>query len=108
MTDSGGNGYGVALDYANDLLILQKRTAWTTTTLATHTVIPSLTTWYTLRLIKVASNLTIEIHAGKTVDFSSPLAYAESVDSTYTSFAQENVNGGYPYYTDNPTVRKLL
>jgi len=108
VTDSSGNGYGVALDYSGNSLMLQKRTAWSAAVLGTDAVTPILTDWYTLRLIKVASNFTAEVHAGKVTTFTTPLAYIDVVDSSYVSFSRESVNGGYPFYTDDITVRKLL
>lgn len=108
ITDSSGNGYGISLDYSNNIITLDKRATWTRTTLTSASITPSLSTWYTLRLIKIASNFEIEIHSGKTLDFSSPLASVGTVDTSYTSFTQENVNGGEVYYSDGITVRKLL
>jgi hypothetical protein len=108
IVDSLGNGYGISLDYANNLLLLEKRTAWTSTTLASVAITPSLESWYTLRLNKLSSNFIAEIHTGKTLDFSSPLATVSVYDTTTTSFDRVAVNGGNVFYSDDVTVRKLL
>jgi hypothetical protein len=68
----------------------------------------SLGEWYTLRLNKLSSNFIAEIYAGKTLDFSSPLATVSVYDTTTTSFDRVAVNGGNVFYSDDVTVRKLL
>jgi hypothetical protein len=107
VVDAGGDGYGITFDYAGTLGI-DKRTAWTVTSLATSVITPSLGEWYTLRLIKVGSNFTAEVYEGKVTSFTDALATVDAVDSTYTSFDREAVVGGYEYYTDNIAVRRLL
>lgn len=108
VVDSSGTGYGISLDYSNNILILQERTAWVASTLATVTITSTLTSWYTLRLNKIGSNLFADIHTGKTLDFSNPLKTVSGFDATTTSFDRTAVNGGNVFYTDNVVVRKLL
>lgn len=107
VVDADGDGYGITFDYAGTLGI-DKRTAWTVTSLATSVITPSLGEWYTLRLIKVGSNFTAEVYEGKVASYTDALATVDAVDSTYTSFDREAVVGGYEYYTDNIAVRRLL
>lgn len=107
VTNASGNGYGVTLDYAGTLGI-DRRASWARTSLAASAVTPSLGQWYTLRLIKVSSNLTAEVYAGKVTTFVSPLAVVDSANTAYTSFDRVAVNGGYTYYTDTVKVRRLL
>jgi len=109
VVDSSGNGYSLALIYGSSgLLSFGKRSMWIYSSLNTVNFIPTLGDWYTLRLNKIGSNFIAEIHAGKTLDFSSPLVSVSGFDATTTSFDRVAVNGGYPYYSDNITVRKLL
>lgn len=108
VVDSSGNGYGISLDYANNLLTFDERTVWVVSTLGSLAVTPSLNSWYTLRLNKMGSNFITEVYEGKTLDFSSPLVSVSGLDATTTSFDRVAVNGGYAFYTDEPTVRKLL
>lgn len=108
ITNSSGNGYGIGLDYANNLLTFEERALWIATELSTTSFTPSLSTWYTLRLIKIASNFTAEVYEGMETEFVSPDAVINTIDDTTTSFDREAVNGGYVYYTDKITVRKLL
>jgi len=105
IVDSSGNGYGITLDYDNDLLILQERTAWVASTIDSVTFNPTLVIWYTLRLNKMGNNFLAEIHAGKTLTFSDPLVYIDGVDSTTSSFDRVSVNGGNVFYSDDITVR---
>ena len=108
VVDSSGNGYGISLDYANNLLTFNERTAWTISALGSVAVTPALTEWYTLRLNKMGSNFIAEVFEGKTLDFSAPLATISGFDATTTSFDRVAVNGGYTFYSDDVTVRKLL
>ena len=108
IIDSNGNGYGVGLDYVNNLITFEKRTAWTGTELKIASLTPSLGNWYTLRLIKIASNFVVEIYNGKVLEYINPVAVINFIDSSYTSFDRVAVNGGHVFYTDNITVRKLL
>lgn len=107
VVNSLGTGYGIGL-YYNGTLRIEKRTAWSVAQLTTKAFTPSLGQWYTLRLSKISSNLVAEVHLGKTLDFSNPLASSFVIDMTTTSFDRVAVNGGYVYYTDDVLVRKLL
>jgi len=108
LTDTSGNGYGISLDYTSNQLTIDKRSAWARTILASVAVTPTLANWYTLRLIKLGSNLTAEIYNDKVTIFSNPLAAVGTADGSYTSFDRVAVNGGYVFYTDDVRVRRLL
>jgi len=110
IVDENGNGYDVTLNYQSDIFSFRKRSAWSASALGyIHTgSAPSLATWYTLRLNKMGSNFIVEVYEGKTLDFTSPIATVNGADSSYTSFDRVAVNGWYPFFTDEPTVRKLL
>jgi hypothetical protein len=108
VVDGDGNGYGIALDYGTNKLQLEKRAEWAVSTLADEDITPTTGQWYTLRLQKMSSNFLAEVYEGKTLEFGSPLAYCEVTDTSYTAFDRESVVGGYTYYTDEITVRKLL
>ena len=108
VVDSSGNGYGISLDYSSGALIVDSRTAWARTPLDFNGVTLALGSWYTLRLNKMGSNFLAEVYAGKTLEFVTPLSSISHFDATTTSFDREAVQGGYNYYTDEMTVRKLL
>lgn len=107
VANSSGNGYGIGLSYFGELRV-EKRVGWVFSILKSAPFVPALGQWYTLRLSKVGNALLAEVHNGKTLEFGSPLASAGISDDAYTSFDRVAVNGGYVYYSDDVTVRKLL
>ena len=109
IVNEDGTGYGVTLKYSSTAPKLHLGNYYYySITGSSVDVAPELEEWYTLRLVKVASNITAELHAGRTMDFANPLTYIERVDDDYVSFDRVVMMGGYVYYTDDVTVRKLL
>lgn len=107
IVDASGNGYGVGLYYSG-IMALGKCEDWELTGIDGSLIDVDLNEWYTLRLIKMSSNLTLEIYAGKDDAFTSPLMVFNAFDSSYTTFDRVIIMGGYDYYSDDVTVRKLL
>jgi hypothetical protein len=108
VVNSVGTGYGISLDYSNNILTLDERITWTRSTLDSVEVTPEFEEWYTLRLTKLGSNFMAEIYEGKTLLFGNPLASVGALDTTTTSFDREAVLGGNVFYSDDIQVRKLL
>jgi hypothetical protein len=108
LTDGGGNGYGLYLNFNDGKLYLEKRALWSSTILGTAAPVGSGITagqWYTLRLIRAGSSLTAEAYIGKAYPgLDSPAAIVTAADGTYGGFTQVNVNGGYDYDTDDVRV----
>ena len=108
LADSDGNGYGISVDYTSGAIAALKRTAWATVEDETDAYALSYGDWYTLRLTKIGSSVTAELYSGKEDTFGSPLTSALLVDSSYVSFDRAAVCGGYTFYSDDLTVRKIL
>lgn len=112
LSDASGNGYGLYINFSDGKLYLEKRAAWTTTT-TLGTVAPLtggalLNQWYTLQLTKQGTQLTAKAYLGKVMPATAtPIATVSTTNSSYTSFTQVNVNGGYDYYSDNVKVVQL-
>ncbi|GEM_PF-2549043 len=111
LTDPSGNGYGIALIQDTGALILERRDAWTGTTLQSATAVPgglAVGPWYTLRLTRQGNTLTAEAYAGRVDPASAtPLATVTTTDAAYTAFSQVNVNGGYTFDTQNVRLTDL-
>jgi PKD repeat protein len=104
ITDSGGNGYGLYLDYSKGTLSIERRTGWGGTTLVTSSVsLPGgmgLGSWYTLRLVRTGQDLAAAVYAGRVdPDASAPALTVTGSDNAFSTFSQVNVNGGHKFDT---------
>ncbi len=114
LTDSSGNGngYGLCLNYNDGKLYLNRRTSWAITNLGTAATFNDGThsnSWLTLQLTKQGTRLTARVYGGKTEPATaSPIATVTTTNSSYNSFTQLNINGGFDYYSDNLRVNRLL
>lgn len=110
IVNENGDGYGLRLDYSNDVICFCKCIDWTLYSTKFKPIIGGLdfNRWYTFRLIKIGSNFSLEIYDGKVIEFINTIALVNAVDNTYTSFDRIAVTGGYVFYSDDITVRKLL
>ena len=110
IVNENGDGYGLRLDYSNDVICFCKCIDWTLYSTKFKLIIGGLdfNRWYTFRLIKIGSNFSLEIYDGKVIEFINTIALVNAVDNTYTSFDRIAVTGGYVFYSDDITVRKLL
>lgn len=111
LTDANGNGYGAYLDFATGTLVVERRTAWNVTALASTPVSGGavIGQWYTLQFAKIGSQLVAKAYPGKVVPAqATAIASVSASDTTYTNFTQVNLNGGFDYYSDNIRVLKLL
>lgn len=110
MTDAAGNGYGVHLSYADSRLAVERRDAWTGSTLSVSAgALPTpmaLGQWYTLSLTRQGGQVSAAVYLGR-VDpaVSAALLSVSASDATYASFSQVNVNGGQTFDTDGVRVR---
>ena len=111
LTDSSGNGYGLCLNYNDGKLYLNRRTTWGITNLGTAATLTGGTVnnqWYTLQLTKQGTQLIAKAYLGKVVPAAAtPIATVSTTNTSYTTFTQVNVNGGYDYYSDNVKVVQL-
>lgn len=108
LTDTGGNGYGLYLNFSDGMLYMERRSAWTSTILGTASAVSGGLTvgqWYTLKLTKEGQSLTANVYLGR-VDpaTAAPAATVSASDGTWGSFSQVNVNGGFDYDTDDILV----
>jgi hypothetical protein len=109
LTDTSGNGYGIYLNYGSQGIAIERRDGWVGTRLPNQGTVPgglALSEWYTLRLRREGQMLTFELFAGR-VDPSqaTPLYTIAEADDSYTVATQVNINGGYPFDTDEVIIR---
>ncbi|NOQ13838.1 MAG: S8 family serine peptidase, partial [Methyloprofundus sp.] len=111
LTNASGNGYGITLSNPSGELSIEKRNAWKGSSLIRNVSLPEgmvLDQWYTMHLSRQGNVLSAAVYIGRVEPGSVvPAAELSTSDSTYSTFSQVNINGGYDFDTDNVRIVDL-
>ncbi len=111
MTNGNGEGYGIKLKFTDGALNIERRSGWSGSSISSTVKLTgglALNQWYTLRFTKQGENFNAEVYIGKTApETAVPDLQISASNSTYSTFSQINIHGGYDYDTDDIRIKDL-